>query len=390
MTCFLPQDADKTVVAYVEEVDCALPPTPQLKALRKVSYEVEENFETVESNETNEGGQREQIIPVGGDLAGPVGIELSYKEYDPLLAGAFRKGWTDISLTLVSILSVTSTTVFTRSSGDFVADGIILGIWIKTGGFTNPANNGFHRVVGVTTTTVTVEGGLVVEFAPASATVKASFIYNDNIFKSFFFEVWYKTINRFKQHAGLFVNGLTLNFNLKAIIAGNFDFIGNEPTESGTTVDTNSVYTASETKDIVNSTSNLKTLRINRASFPNGNYARAFSFTINNNGAGRPALTKFFNVGTRFGQFAVDGTMATYTTDFNPFNAILANTPFSIDFKTQDAAGNTYIFDFLRLKYKTVPTNITGPNNDIETAVTWGAEKDPVTGKTMFLNRFDA
>ena len=390
MTCFLPQDADKTAVAYIEEVDCALPPTPNLKALRKVSYEVEENFETVESNETNEGGQREQIIPVGGDLSGGIGIEFSYKEFDPLMAGALRKGWTDISLVTDTILSVTSATVFTRSAGSFITDGIIQGIHIKTAGFVNAANNGIHRVVAVTATTITVEGGLIVESAPATSTLKASFIYNDNVFKSFFFEVWYKTINRFKQHAGMFMNGLTLNFNLKAIITGVLDLIGTEATESGATVDTNAVYSASETNDIMNSTSNLKTLRINRAAFPNGNYARALSFTVNNGGEGRAALTKFFNVGTRFGQFKVDGNLTTYTTDFNPFNDIKNNTPFSLDWKTQDAAGNIYVFDILRAKYKTVPTPITGPNSDIETAVTWGAEKDPVTGKTMFINRFAA
>lgn len=65
---------------------------------------------------------------------------------------------------------------YNRATGDFVAEGFLIGQTITTSGFTNAANNGSSVITNVTPTdlTVTKTGGTVTEAAAAGRTVRVS------------------------------------------------------------------------------------------------------------------------------------------------------------------------------------------------------------------------
>ncbi len=63
-----------------------------------------------------------------------------------------------------AVLSVGSATTFTRTAGDFVADGFLAGMEVQASGFANEVNNQPYTVAAVAATTLTInEGCLKVE-----------------------------------------------------------------------------------------------------------------------------------------------------------------------------------------------------------------------------------
>jgi hypothetical protein len=85
----------------------------------------------------------------------------------------------DISSGSISIAVTASSRRFTRSSGNFITDGFIIGSIITTTGFFNAGNNSSFKVTAVTATIITVQFGygLVDESSGSGRTIKARNIY---------------------------------------------------------------------------------------------------------------------------------------------------------------------------------------------------------------------
>lgn len=395
MACFFPQETSTTRLSYVKEVDCAIPGTPALRELRKTSWEVTPAVDTVVSDEINSERQIVDRIPVGGTTSGPMAFEFSYAEYEDFMAGALQSSWTDITQT-VADLSVTSTTVFTRATGDFLADGIPAtgGVWIKTSGFTNPENNGYFKVNSATALTLTVEGEtsatpLVVE-AQGSRDYKASFMFNDSTKSTFYFEMFFDKVAKHFAYNNIEVNNMNLDFASNSLITGSFDFLGSlfEPDLSATR-DDDSTIDPSTTNEILNTTSNLSSIRLGGSALTT-TFAQTLTLATTNNQATRQAIGSFYGVGNLSGNFDATGAFTLYFKSNQPLVDFLANQASTLDWRVQDSAGNAYIFDILSFKYTDVPVTVPGPNADVLLEASWGAVKDATTGKSMCINRFSA
>lgn len=89
-------------------------------------------------------------------------------------------GVTPVGVTVPAEISVTTAVpdathaTFTRAVGDFLVDGYIIGQIVETVGTLEPENVGFHRVTGVTTTTLVVSdpnGDIVTEVATGDVNI---------------------------------------------------------------------------------------------------------------------------------------------------------------------------------------------------------------------------
>ena len=70
----------------------------------------------------------------------------------------FRSGIA-AATTSQAVLSVGSATTFTRTAGDFVADGFAAGMEVQASGFANEVNNRPYSIASVAATTLTVNEG---------------------------------------------------------------------------------------------------------------------------------------------------------------------------------------------------------------------------------------
>lgn len=394
MACFAPQETSDTRLSYIKEVDCALPGTPELKELRKTSWGLVAAVDNVTSEEINSTRQVSDRIPTGGGLAGPMGLELSYKEYDPFMAAALQSAWIDINETIADF-EVTANNTFIRTTGSFVTDGLIPGVWIKTSGFTNAANNDYFKVLTVAATTITVESAasatpLVVE-AAASRSYKASWIKNESTKASFYFELYLQSItgDQHLAYNNVEVNNMNLDFTAESVITGSFDFLGVKPELIAATVDNSGTPSSSELNDVMNTTSNVSNIRLG-GSLLTATYAQNFTLATTNNMAKRPAVGAFYGVGQLSGEFEATGSLNLYMDSAAEYENWLNNTARSLDWRVNDAAGNTYILEVPRFKWTDVPLEVPGKNQDVFLSGTWGAVKDPTTGVSLIINRFDS
>lgn len=79
-----------------------------------------------------------------------------------------------------AVLSVGSATTFTRTAGDFVADGFAAGMELQASGFANEVNNLPYSVASVAATTLTInEGCLKVETGDGCEQIDG-FVYINN------------------------------------------------------------------------------------------------------------------------------------------------------------------------------------------------------------------
>lgn len=137
------------------------PATPAFKAIRQTNSSLALNPKTVESNEIRSDRQVTDLILVGYEAGGDIGIEMSFKTMDDYLEEALQSTWVSNPyievLTLdteISDLSATTATVASALGTPYK-----VGMLVLSGGFTTAANNGIlSRVSSSTATTIVFPG----------------------------------------------------------------------------------------------------------------------------------------------------------------------------------------------------------------------------------------
>jgi hypothetical protein len=161
-------------LAYIlEATHGTTPSTPEFKIQRCISRNVNLKKAALESQEVSAGRQRRDVRHGFNSIEAEIQVELGLESYnDLLLASVGTTAWV-VPTTVTnagSTLSVTATTTFTRSTGNWIDDGYRPGDWILASGFTNSANNGRWRVGPVSSVNLTIQGTLINE-SGASSTI---------------------------------------------------------------------------------------------------------------------------------------------------------------------------------------------------------------------------
>lgn len=175
---------------------------------------------------------------------GSIEGELQCGAYEELQAAALRGTWAGTATTgaLTTIAAVTAG--FTRTGGDFLADGFKAGMLINVTGFTAPAtaNNTRYVVTSVTALALNarrLDGEAIVAKAAGDSVtiaIAGKMVYTPqtgHTDDSFTIEEWHSDISLSRITLGQQVNTMTFGVQPNAMCTNGFEFLGKDAEPAG-------------------------------------------------------------------------------------------------------------------------------------------------------------
>jgi uncharacterized protein YceK len=86
-------------------------------------------------------------------------------------------------------------------------------------------------------------------------------------------------------------------------------------------------------------------------------------------------------------RITVSGTMEVYLADGTLYDKFVTNTASSISWSAVDGAGNGYVFQLPKIKFSDAKVTGGALNSDAMLSIPFTALMDPVTGKTIIIDR---
>ncbi len=185
---------------------------------------------------------------------------------------------------------------------------------------------------------------------------------------------------------GMMVSSWSLNIQTEQIVTGRFDFMGSAVTLDQSTVA--ATVTAANTKSVINAMSNVGTIQEGSTlTALSGVFLQNISFTVNNN------LRTISQIGSNTlgdiggGECEITGQLTAYFNSDRLYDKFLGDTESGLTFTLSDAAGNSYVFFFPRIKFTQNDIHTPGKNQDVWESVSWMALYDSSEGCQMRITR---
>lgn len=377
-------DTNTTSLYFSEETAWnEVPTTPTMAELQRVSDTFQHQKNTVVPATIRTDRLQEDIINVGAQGSGGFAFELRHTQYDLLIAAMMgAASFTVAAITATDISASTADDSFNTAAGNFVTAGVVVGMWIKVAGFTGAGivtDNGYFKVITVTTTKIVVDANLVDDAAGESVTITGKMARNGITKRSFLFEKRFTDVTLFQQMRGMRPSTMSLEVRASQIITGNMEFMGAQGLYLGTSVAGSSVAAASNPAfdasanvfEIIEGGSALTTP------------LQSFSITINGNAGVQPAIANNYPIGVRYGTLEMSGTVVAYFSSITLLNKFVNHTPSSMVLKLRDGNGKAVIFSFFRLFFAEGQTPVQGQNQDVFVTLPFRASYDGVSGFGM-------
>lgn len=365
------------------------PSTPDMKGLPYIGESIGYEKETITSEQIKSDRQRDMVAMVGFGTVGDVNFEYQYENYDEILETLMNEDFVTLALSSLSLTVVASAYTITRAAGSWVTDGVVAGIWIKTGGFTAPGDNGLFKVDTVTATVITLVStttGLVDEGPTASCTLAAKFLKVGNTLKSLLIEKRFTDVAKFIYFSGMRVGTAVFNIASKEIMKGTYTFMGYKGVSGSATVAGTS--TAATDKKVVSCATNLGSIRKDGVALTTP--IKNIALTVENNLRSSDQIASLDPAGVGTGFCDVTGTLEVYFEDLAMYDELIAHTEVSLDFRVTDEDGNITIFTIPKL-YFTGGTPVSpGGNEDVMLPLEFTAIKDTITDTTLQIDFIDA
>lgn len=386
-------DSNRVRVSAIVESTAGTTPSGNLQTLRHTGEELSVVLESKSSNEIRDDRATADVVKTAQSAAGRLNIELSYGTFDDLfLLGAFQSaGWSSA----VALLSSGSATI---ASGVLSATGVdtsaVVGQWVKTEGFSDPANNGYFKIIAKASGSITLAGvaAMVDEGPTASVDVTmGSQIVNGTTQPSYSIEKAFLDLtNTFAAFVGATVNSFNLSFPTDDFITGSFDFLAYNEANASSSI--GSGYDAATTTKSLTSVANIAGIIEGSLSAGAANGAAFIdaSMQMANNLRGRRVIgnTGFESIGA--GRLEITGAARRYFTSNAQFAAVLAFTESAFAYVLNDAAGNAYVLEFPAIHWATGRRVASGPNDDVIADLTWQAKLSATELVMARLVRFPA
>lgn len=230
-----PYKGATTAQFYIEEVTPGVTPTsPAWKPLRNTGGIPAVTRDALVSNELDGSRETSSIRTGNRQVAGEYAIELSSQSQDDLLAGAMTSSWVaGISEAGVTVAVDATTKTFTRSTGNFLTDGVEIGSLIAF-----PALAGDNKKPFIVTSvndTAIAGAGIPDGVLTTAAGVSTGYMTGDqlmtgNLCKTFSILTWFKGrcggADSFLVTRGVEFSGFTIEQAVNAMVTGSFPFIG--------------------------------------------------------------------------------------------------------------------------------------------------------------------
>lgn len=252
--------------------------------------------------------------------------------------------------------------VLTTTAKDLTELGIIPGEWIFIGGdsaslaFSNSVNNGYARVLSITTNAMTLDKTQATMVTEASTTETVQ-IFLGRVLKNE--KTTLLQVRRSYQLerelgvpddalpseiqseyvVGSIANELTFNFNQADLITADLTFLATDhETRSGATGLKAGTRPSIVDADAFNTSNDFSRLKMAISSTTDSNPTKLFAFlteftvTINNNATPNKAISVIGAFDISVGNFDVDGTATAYFSDVSAIAAVRSNSDVTLDF----------------------------------------------------------
>lgn len=230
-----PFNGSNSATYYIEEVTPGVTPlTPAWKLLRNTGGIPALTKETLQSEELD-GSREITSIRLGASSAsGEFAFELSYGSQDDLLANAMSNEWVAGEAVVgVEITVLASAKTFTRSLGDFVADGVLVGDLIQFDSLTGNNNKPFivTDVSALVVTGAGIKDGVLADEVNTTTNYEtADKLSTGNLCKTISVLTWLKgkcgTVDKYVLTPGVEFSGFSLSTDVNAMVTGSLPFIG--------------------------------------------------------------------------------------------------------------------------------------------------------------------
>jgi len=382
-------DTSRGEVSYVKEVTIGTTPAAALTELRFTGESLSQNKTTKTSDEIRSDRQITDLVAVDSEPSGEINVEHSYDNLDDFMPAALlSSGWsTTVAVSETDISVSDADNSYNTSVGDFTAENISVGQWVKVAGCSDAANNGFKKVVSIVTGKLIVSQTLVTESA-TTVTMSGSMIRNGVTAHGFSLQKEFTDIGQFLFYRGMEVNTLSVDVTSNELVTGSIGFIGRTAGIAQATIGTGANI-AAPTKDIFNATSNVAQVRENDIALSASTfYAMGVSVNVDNGLRGQKAISVDGNVGIGKSRCTVTGTVNAYFSSEVLYEKFLDNTDTSLDFILTDGEGNTYIITLPKVNYTSSNPELSGIDTDVLIAMEYQALRDETTDSTIQIDRF--
>lgn len=349
--------------------------------LRITNESLAYDIRTATSNEIRADRQTSDLVLVGAGMQGDVSFELSYGEFDWFLQAALQGTWSTFGTNGVETISATfGTDTLTAGSGTPFS-GLVAGQWIYISDAATEANNGWFKIVEVTSSTVLTfaSSTFTAEGPTADVLVSTSRLSNGTTQRSATLEVNHGDITQFFAYRGATLSRLSLNIQTGQFVTGTMSFMGKDGLVQGTTT-LPGTATVSLTNTVQNAVSNLVNLLEGGAAL-SGTFIRSLTLNIDNQLRGQEAIGTLGYVGIASGTLSVNGSMEIYLADATLYNKFVNNTATSLSFRLAESAGagQGYVFTIPNVRY----VRSTRSGSQINTDVVLQAEFQGILDSTL-------
>lgn len=354
---------------------------------------LEYQLQTAESQEFTGDRQTLDDVIVGANNSGTIGFEPSYGEHDWMMQYALA---TQISNVLGTNGEGTGTATFT-ATGVSVAAGtpfaaLEAGQWVRVPNAANTGNRKLAQVVAVqgAGTGYTVASGT---YTPETGTTGC--LFQGARFKNGV-ALTTLTLERFNPELGgtgmyeaLRGNAIdqwSVDMAPGSILGGQYTITGKDALAMASTSVLPGTGVASLTNQVMNAVTNFSNLTINGVPL-SGTFARKLQLTVKNNIRARMALGVLGPADLALGPLDVEVAFEIYLSDGTVYNYFIQNTAVAVSWQFNDVLGNTYVVTLPRTKIMSAKRPAGARSNDVVVSGTFDGLKDPVTGKTIIIDR---
>lgn len=390
----------RVAVSIIKELSFGVTPISGTSvSLRNTGETLNYTVSKTSSNEINAYRATTSMIPTSAEAAGAVNFELSFSEYDSLLAATLQGTWTPVTASGVTAVfaatiladSITATAPVTGFTT------LKKGQWFTLGG-TGTVNDGkLFRVdplVDPTSTVINLDPSTpATPGGPYAATVlKSSRLSNGVTQPSFTIQREVGDVGEFFSFRGMTVSSMSLKIGTGELTTGDFNFMGRDSLQDSTTL-IPGPPAASQPHQIMSSVSGT-TCALWVGGVPlTGTFVNSIALSYDNALRAQNAICTLGAVGIGSGSIVATLDLELYFSSGAKFyDELLSNANTEVAFTSFDAEGNGYVFTFPKMNISSYTVNAGGKDADLLAQITLTglldvANADVALRKVLLIDR---
>ena len=337
------------------------------------------------SNEIRGDRQIPDLIRVGAEAAGDIEFELSGDTYDEFFESALYSAPfpAENSITAATIDASTTDDSFNDSGSGFTFG---VGEWIRVAGYVDPANNGFFKLLSVTTAKLVVDANLVTEGVGPSITIDNSFIRNGVTRSSFSLEKEFVDITQFLSYTGMIAGTMDLEVAAGAILTGSFGFLGLASARGVATIGTGGPTAATAT-EVMNAVDDISLIREFDFASDLTVDVQSVSLSVDNNLRPIDAIGTLGHVDVGAGRSTITGNITIYFSDGTMYDEYLNDTVSKLAFAAEKGT-EAYVFELPRIEFTSSEVVAGSIDEDVMVNADFQAVRDPTNGYTIQISKY--